>query len=79
MHELRDFFNAGSLNQMLEGVVASMDDAGSSVVQRFLDAKGGLEGKGADASMNDVVDVMHQLTSVRTFVPVGTCERRGCL
>jgi phosphoglucan, water dikinase len=65
MHELRDFFNAGSLNQILEAVAPSMDDAGGSVVARFLDAKGGLEGKGAGADMNDVVDCMHQLTSVR--------------
>ena len=74
MGELRDFFNAGSLTQMLEAVMPSMDDSNASVVGRFLEAKGSLDSKGQGASMNDIVDCAHQLTSVRS-----TCQSVVCL
>ena len=66
MGELRDFFNAGSLTEILGAVAPAMDDSAQGTVQRFRQAKGALDGRGADASMNELVDCLHQLTSVRS-------------
>jgi phosphoglucan, water dikinase len=75
--ELRDFFNAGSLTQILDAVTPSMDGPGVSVVKRFMEAKKAVDGHGLDASMNDIVDCMHQLTSVchRTYVTPHTSSQ----
>jgi len=60
--ELRDFFNAGSLVQILDGARPAMDDSGQATVGRFLQAKGHME---QSASEEATADCLHQLTSVR--------------
>lgn len=71
--ELRDFFNASSLSDMLKSMTDNMDDSSASSVQRFLDTKSKVDSAGDSASMNDVVDVMHQLTLVRFFPISSLC------
>lgn len=60
--ELRDFFNAGSLVQILNGVRPALDDSGQAALGRFLQSKAHLE---HSASEDAIADCLHQLTSVR--------------
>jgi phosphoglucan,water dikinase len=62
--ELRDFFNAGSLAQLLAGINPALGKSEAAAVEHFLKAKEQLDGLRAKASMNDVVECMHKLTSV---------------
>lgn len=60
--ELRDFFNAGSLVQILDGVRPALDESGQAALNHFLQAKGHME---HDGSAGAIADCLHQLTSVR--------------
>ena len=69
--ELRDFFNAGSLADGLAAIRGAMDDATGTLVDRFLQAKAVLDGAGAGADANLVMDALHGATSVRAAVAAG--------
>jgi phosphoglucan, water dikinase len=62
--ELRDFFNAGSLVQLLEGINPALGKSEAATVEQFIKAKAQLDNQVAKASLSDVVDCMHKLTSV---------------
>lgn len=69
--ELRDFFNASSFTDMLQAVRPSLDDSDIPTIDSFLKAKGKVDSAGANASLNDVVDALHTLTSVRAVLSKG--------
>lgn len=70
--ELREFFGAGSLGDMLDAIRPSLDDAGGAAVDQFLAAKGRLDGGNAgDDNMQDVMDALHRLTTVRATLVAG--------
>jgi len=69
--ELRDFFNAASLTDTLGGLRASLDDPGAADLERFLAAKAKLDGAGAGADANTLMEVLHALTSVRSTLVAG--------
>ncbi|KAE9618610.1 putative phosphoglucan, water dikinase [Lupinus albus] len=54
-HELKDFFNAGSLVEQLESISASMDEYGSSALNLFLECK-----KIMDAAAGSIADAEEQ-------------------
>lgn len=60
--ELRDFFNAGSLLKILDGVRPALDDSAQSTLQHFVKAKEDMEASG---SPDSIADCLHHLTSVR--------------
>lgn len=66
--ELRDFFNAASLSDMLAAVQSSMDEGSSKLLDRFLVSKAKLDDAGSGASQNDIVDALHGVTSVRALL-----------
>lgn len=59
--ELRDFFNAGTLVQILDGVRPALDDSGRATLGQFLEVKRKMEHGGSE---EEIADCMHQLTSV---------------
>lgn len=64
--ELRDFFNASSFADMLAGIKPALDDPDAQVLDRFAGAKARLDS--SSASMNDVMEALHQLTTVRAVL-----------
>ncbi|CAL8462111.1 g1642 [Coccomyxa elongata] len=72
--ELRDFFNAGSLGDLLEALRPSLDDSGNQVLDRFLEAKGKVDAGAAanqEEEENQTIDALHALTSVRALLLSG--------
>ncbi|DBA93500.1 hypothetical protein WJX82_005630 [Trebouxia sp. C0006] len=68
--ELRDFFNAGSFADMLGALRDSLDESATQAVDKFLQAKGKLDGNAAPA-LNDVMEALHSLTTVRANLAAG--------
>ncbi|KFM23575.1 Phosphoglucan, water dikinase, chloroplastic [Auxenochlorella protothecoides] len=68
--ELSDFFSAGSLTDSLAALRPSLGDDPSDIqiVERFLEAKRKLEAAGSSADMNDVVDTLHTLGTLRALL-----------
>lgn len=69
--ELRDFFNASSLNDSLAVLAPSLDDANRAMLDRFFAAKAKLDASGAAADGNTLMDAMHALTTVRALLADG--------
>ncbi|KAL4852989.1 Phosphoglucan [Chlorella vulgaris] len=69
--ELRDFFNAGSLTDMLQGLRPGLDDGSAQVLDHFGATKGRLDGAGEGADQNALMDVLHAATSVRAMLVSG--------
>ncbi|PRW57887.1 water chloroplastic isoform A [Chlorella sorokiniana] len=69
--ELRDFFNAGSLTDMLDGLRPAMDDGSAQLLDHFAAAKGRLDAAGEAADLNAVMDVLHAATTVRALLASG--------
>ncbi|KAL3145446.1 2,3-dihydroxyphenylpropionate/2,3-dihydroxicinnamic acid 1,2-dioxygenase, variant 2 [Trebouxia sp. C0009 RCD-2024] len=68
--ELRDFFNASSFADMLAALRESLDESANQAVDKFLHAKGKLDGNGAPP-LNDIMEALHSLTTVRANLAVG--------
>ncbi|KAK9806472.1 hypothetical protein WJX73_000758 [Symbiochloris irregularis] len=68
-HELRDFFNAGSFKDMLDGLGESLDEDSKQAADRFLQAKGKADAVGPDAqgpeAAGALIEALHSLTSLR--------------
>ncbi|KAL4419085.1 hypothetical protein ABPG77_010024, partial [Micractinium sp. CCAP 211/92] len=69
--ELRDFFNAGSLADMLDSVRPGLDDGSAQLLDHFAAAKAKLDTAGEAADQNAVIDVLHAVTSVRALLVSG--------
>ncbi|PSC69113.1 water chloroplastic [Micractinium conductrix] len=69
--ELRDFFNAGSLTDMLDTIRDGMDDANGRLLEHFSGAKGRLDAAGEHADQNMMVDALHGVTTVRAVLVSG--------
>jgi phosphoglucan,water dikinase len=71
--ELRDFFNAASLGDLLAALRPSLadDDAALALVDGFAAAKGRLDAAGAGADDNALMDALHGATSVRAALLAG--------
>jgi len=68
--ELRDFFNASSFTDMLDALRPSLDDADTPALDNFVKAKAKLDSS-SESSMNDIVDTLHRLTTVRVILSSG--------
>ena len=71
LSELRDFFNAGTLTDLLTAVLSSLGDADARLVEHFLAAKATLDGSGNAADDNRIMDALHGATSVRALLASG--------
>ncbi|KAL4433837.1 hypothetical protein ABPG75_000278 [Micractinium tetrahymenae] len=69
--ELRDFFNAGSLTDMLDGLRPGLDDGSARLLDHFAAAKARLDAAGEAADQNAVMDVLHSVTTVRALLVSG--------
>ncbi|KAL5542836.1 hypothetical protein UlMin_010546 [Ulmus minor] len=75
-HELKDFFNAGSLAEQLESIRESLDERGISALDLFLgskkslDAVGSSNGSGNNAS-NSLFKTMQSLNVLRGIIVKG--------
>ncbi|XP_019428059.1 PREDICTED: phosphoglucan, water dikinase, chloroplastic [Lupinus angustifolius] len=76
-HELKDFFNAGSLAEQLESISASMDEYGSSALNLFLECKKVMDaaaGTTADAEeqgLKLLFKTMESLNALREIIAKG--------
>lgn len=71
--ELKDFFNAGSLTEQLEGLRSSLDGQQISVLDNFLSSKQSLDSLGssngnAAKGTDSLIGTMHALTSLRAVL-----------
>ena len=69
MAELRDFFSAGKLEDMLRNLIPSLDESAMTVIESFLASKRVLDG--GDNSINAVMEVYHNVTTVRAMLANG--------
>lgn len=70
MKELRDFFNAGSLEDALLDLRPSLDEDSNRLIEAFILAKGKVDTM-ASWDDNTVMDCMHALTTVRAALSGG--------
>lgn len=70
--ELKDFFNASSLTSLLEDIKNAMqgDPQDSQLLDRFFTAKSTLDQQ-ASPSANQIMDVLHSVTTVRALLVSG--------
>ncbi|KAL3702008.1 hypothetical protein R1sor_020030 [Riccia sorocarpa] len=70
--ELKDFFNAGSLTEQLEGLRASLDEQQSSVLDTFLNNKTSLDQTSSGGQASDLlIGALHSLTGLRAVLVKG--------
>lgn len=69
MAELREFFSAGKLEDMLRNLSPSLDESATTVIEMFLGSKKRLDG--GDGSINTVMEVYHNVTTVRAMLANG--------
>lgn len=70
LKELRDFFNAGSLEDALRGLEPSLDDDANRLIENFILAKRKVDSMSAWDD-NTVMDCMHAVTTVRALLSSG--------
>lgn len=64
--ELKDFFNAGSLTEQLEGLRSSMDDSGLPILDHFISSKANLDGMNSSEDVSGaVLETLNALTCLR--------------
>ncbi|KAJ6814220.1 phosphoglucan, water dikinase, chloroplastic-like [Iris pallida] len=66
-HELKDFFNAGSLTEQLESIKESLDEHSLQSFSLFLECKKSLE-KSQETNTSTLIDVLHSLTNLRSLI-----------
>ncbi|KAK9842786.1 hypothetical protein WJX74_002436 [Apatococcus lobatus] len=70
--ELRDFFNAASFADMLQGLRESLDDAGTRALDTFLGAKQKADGMGeGQGAATAIMEALHGLTTLRATLSAG--------
>ncbi|KAJ6844705.1 phosphoglucan, water dikinase, chloroplastic-like [Iris pallida] len=69
-HELKDFFNAGSLTEQLESIRESLDEPTLQAFSVFLECKKRLE-KSQETNTSTLMDVLHSLTNLRSLIVEG--------
>ncbi|KAL2649665.1 hypothetical protein R1flu_017793 [Riccia fluitans] len=70
--ELKDFFNAGSLTEQLEGLRPSLDEQQLSVLDTFLNNKTTLDQASSSSSGSDLlIGTLHSLTGLRAVLVKG--------
>jgi len=69
--ELRDFFNAGSLIDIINAIRPSLDDSTKQVVDMFVRAKNVVDEAGVNANDNQLMDALHSATTVRAVIVAG--------
>eukprot|EP00887_Chlorella_sp_A99_P004965 scaffold4.g4965.t1 len=69
--ELRDFFSAGSLTDMLDAIRPSLDDASVQLLDIFAQAKARLDAAGPAADRNALMDALHGTATVRALLAAG--------
>lgn len=75
--ELKDFFNAGSLEEQLDAIKESLDEKGLSTLSNFIESKKGLDNlnETSNVSDNDVVGLLvqtiHSLNGIREVIVKG--------
>ncbi|XP_059650941.1 phosphoglucan, water dikinase, chloroplastic [Cornus florida] len=71
-HELKDFFNAGSLAEQLESIKGSLDERSSSSLSLFLECKKDLDGLGGTSNEIDLlIKTIHSLHALREVIVNG--------
>ncbi|KAE8022924.1 hypothetical protein FH972_008685 [Carpinus fangiana] len=75
-HELKDFFNAGSLTEQLESIRESMDERGHSALRLFLECKRSLNAVEESSTASENIDTglfktMQSLNALREIIVKG--------
>ncbi|KAL6188905.1 hypothetical protein ACLB2K_040296 [Fragaria x ananassa] len=73
-HELKDFFNAGSLAEQLESIKESIDDKGRSALTLFLECKKGLDASAESSKVmgsDFLFKTMQSLSALRDIISKG--------
>lgn len=65
--ELREFFNASGLVELLEGTLPALDDSHSAAVRQLLNAKARAEAAGEGAKLEDLMALLTAATQARSF------------
>ncbi|XP_021745875.1 phosphoglucan, water dikinase, chloroplastic-like isoform X1 [Chenopodium quinoa] len=72
LHELKDFFNAGSLVEQLESIKDSLDEKGLSALTEFLQQKKCLDDlNGSNEAVDKLLKPMQSLNSLRELLMKG--------
>lgn len=71
--ELQDFFSAGSLQRLLDGIRPSLDEGSLAIIDQFAQAKAraDLAVAGGSATMQALLDALHRVTTVRALLVAG--------
>lgn len=70
-HELKDFFNAGSLSEQLESIRESLDERGLSALTLFLEEKRTLDASEESSSFVWLIKTMQSLDALRDVIVKG--------
>ncbi|KAF9669487.1 hypothetical protein SADUNF_Sadunf14G0112600 [Salix dunnii] len=70
-HELKDFFNAGSLAEQLVSIRESLDERGCSALTLFLDCKKNLESAEESRTVFQLIKTMQSLNALRDIIVKG--------
>ncbi|XP_050236543.1 phosphoglucan, water dikinase, chloroplastic isoform X2 [Mercurialis annua] len=70
-HELKDFFNAGSLTEQLESIKESLDERGVSALTLFLECKKNLDTSQESSNNSDLIKTIRSLSSLRDALVKG--------
>ncbi|KAG2494284.1 hypothetical protein HYH03_007637 [Edaphochlamys debaryana] len=69
--ELREFFNASGLVELLEGTLPALDEQHGSAVRALLGAKQRVEAAGKGARIDDLMSLLSAATQARSFYAHG--------
>ncbi|KAJ4723049.1 phosphoglucan, water dikinase, chloroplastic-like [Melia azedarach] len=70
-HELKDFFNAGSLAEQLESIRESLDERSVSALTLFLESKKSLDSLEESSNILELIKTMRSLTALREMIVKG--------
>ncbi|KAJ6873727.1 phosphoglucan [Populus alba x Populus x berolinensis] len=70
-HELKDFFNAGSLAEQLVSIRESLDERGCSALTLFMDCKKKLDSAEKSRTIFELIKTMQSLNALRDIIVKG--------
>ncbi|KAI5565501.1 hypothetical protein BDE02_14G126300 [Populus trichocarpa] len=70
-HELKDFFNAGSLAEQLVSIRESLDERGCSALTLFMDCKKNLDSAEKSRTIFELIKTMQSLNALRDIIVKG--------
>ncbi|XP_021646035.2 phosphoglucan, water dikinase, chloroplastic isoform X2 [Hevea brasiliensis] len=70
-HELKDFFNAGSLAEQLESIRESLDERGLSALTLFLECKKNLDTSEESSNNFQLITTLRSLNALRNIIVEG--------